>query len=140
MLITSVLSLSLLQVADVTAYYVDQVVVKGCALLSTHRFCFLAFLPKVNSPSSEAGKEEVIRAGPGFINRPSRRVGKRRVWFELKRDILVGYPSSDRLYEPYGSVRMTKINNLADLIHDGKEVHFTVQGDRVWMEFDTSEA
>jgi hypothetical protein len=126
--------------ADVTAYYVDQVVVKGCALLSTHRFCFLAFLPKINSPSKESGKEDVIRAGPGYFHRPARRNGRRRVWFELKKDILVGYPSSDRLYEPYGSLRMIDMENLAELIHGGKEVHYTMHGDQCWMEFDTSEA
>jgi hypothetical protein len=125
----------------VTAYYVDDVIVKGYALVSTHRFFFVAYLPKKTTSTTETKKQESIIAGPGYFHNPNRgNTGKRRTWFELKQDCLVGYPSSQKLYEPLGSVRIPQIKNLAHLIEGGKEVHFTMRGDQCWMRFDTSEA
>jgi hypothetical protein len=127
-------------VADVTAYYVDQVIIKGCAFLSTHRFFFLAYLHKEDTlPAAKTSQDDNVRAGPGIFHRPVRCV-KRKVWFELKKEMLAGYPSSEHLYEPYGNVRIHHIENIEDLKDDGREVHFTIRGERCWMEFDTKEA
>lgn len=63
------------------------------------------------------------------------------VWHELRTDSFVGYPNSDRLYEPLGSIRVAHIEKLLPYKEGSKEVHFEMkEGDRCWMVLDTVES
>lgn len=58
----------------------------------------------------------------------------------LKDDSLSGYPASDRLYEPLGSVRLVFVSQLRQHIPGSKSVHFQIRHCDTKLDFETEEA
>lgn len=141
-------------IADVPAVLLRTVLIKGSLALTNHRLCFLAFLPcATDAPNTLQARERapneppstevspIIKSGPATFHRPGRLRHKRKAWFELRKDSFSYYPSSEKLYQPIGSIRLSGIEELSP--HDWKKPRFfpfKVKGRVCSLEFKTEEA
>ena len=138
------------------AVLVRTVMIRGSLILTTHRLCFLAFLPSMaelkkihhrsQSHGDDGGASEpiaeaiIIKKG----NATEHRRGwapRRRVWVELRADSLSFYPSSDKLYEPLESIRFSDVETLHTV--DWRRatwISFTASGHLRSLEFGTEES
>lgn len=82
----------------------------------------------------------VIKKGPATEHRPGW-APRRRIWLELRTDSLSFYPSSEKLYEPVGSVRFGDIEEVHPI--DWRKptwVSFRSAGQERSLEYGTEEA
>jgi hypothetical protein len=103
--------------------------------------------PSATDEQEEAEKEDedsiealVIKKGPATEHRPGW-APRRRIWLELRTDSLSFYPSSEKLYEPIGSVRFGDIEEVHPI--DWRKptwVSFRSTGHERSLEYGTEEA
>jgi hypothetical protein len=130
-------------IAQEVCILMRRVMIRGYAVLTNHRLCFIAFLPVNNTSDSTNDQHDrgIIRASPAILHRPGLTKRRRKAWFVLTQDSITAYPTSDELYEPLGGVRLNDIRDVAPAhIHGKHAVAFKAKGNTVLLEFETEEA
>lgn len=150
---------------DIAGVLVKTILIKGNIFLTNRRVCFLAYIPNakhqghdvnadasihdddhedpstIRAPSDPNVRDPVLKSGPAIIHRPGKMRPKRRVWIELRRDSINAYASSNQLYKPLLSARLS--NLYAVLPIDWSQpniIRFVEESRYSSLEFKTQEA